>query len=412
MPDHIELRRRLYYAVLNVPKDLQDKFGKRHVKSTGTSDRIKAKVTAAVLVGQWKLEFEEVKGTSNPALRKALEYRREFEKARTEEERDIYSGIISDEAESIYVTTDSYEKATLFSDLALGSKTLAEPYFKQWKAQLTVTPRTVEQYSKDALLFIQKFTLIEDVTKTAVSKWLDSLSDNGTSKDSQKRIIKGCRSFWRYVLRYDIKGAVEDPFFKVITHDKAKKKPSREVFEPQEIVELWQMANIRADSTLADLITIGAFTGARIEELCSIKVNEVTSESIKISNSKTPAGIRSIPIHSQLRSLIKRLKDTSSDGYLLSGLTFDRYKDRSGAMSKRFGTLKTKAGHGKSKVFHCLRHTLVTNLINLNVSELIVQDIVGHEKKGVTGGVYLKGINHDVKLEALNKISYPFPDLT
>ena len=412
MPDHIELRRRLYYAVLTVPKDLQDKFGKRHVKSTGTSDRIKAKATAAVLVGQWKLEFEEVRGTSNPTLRKALEYRREYEKARSDEERDIYSLIISEEAESIFDTTASHDKATLFSDLAHGSKTLSEPYFKQWKDQLSVTPRTVEQYSKDALLFIQKFPLIEDVSKSLVSKWLDSLGHNGTTKDSQKRIVKGCRSFWRYVLRYDIKGAVEDPFFKVITHDKGKKKPSREIFEPQEILELWQLAKNRADSTLADLIALGAYTGARIEELCSIKVNEVNNEFIKINDSKTPAGIRSIPIHFNLRSLIKRLKDSSKDGYLLSGLTFDRYKDRSGAMSKRFGILKTKAGHGRSKVFHCLRHTLITNLINLGVSELVAQDIVGHEKKGVTGGVYLKGINHDVKLEALNKISYPFPDLT
>lgn len=154
-----------------------------------------------------------------------------------------------------------------------------------------------------------------------------------------------------------------------------------------------------------------AYTGEKIEELCTIKVNEVIEDAIKINDSKTPAGIRSIPIHSHLRPVIARLKDTSTDGYLLPGLTLDRFEDRSGAMSKRFGNLKTKAGHGRTKVFHCLRHTLITAMINAGVNEFVVQDIVGHEKKGVTGKNYVKTIKHEVKLEAIERVSYPFPEL-
>lgn len=411
MADYLELRRQLYYAVLTVPKSLQGELGLRFVQSTGTGDRRLAKDIAAQLVSNWKVQIEQARGRDTSTLSKAIQWRRELEKAKSEDLKETITSLITDEAERLHDTTGSVDTAVQFVQVATGAKTLAEPYLSQWKTQLTLTPRTVEQYSKDALLFVQRFPFIEDVSKPKVSLWLDTLAAQGVSKDSQKRIIKGCRSFWKFVYRYGIKGMPEDPFHKVITTDKTKKKRPRETFEPQEIVTLWQMAKDRSDALLADLIAMGAYTGARIEELCNIKVNEVIEDAIKINDSKTPAGIRSIPIHSHLRPVIARLKDTSTDGYLLPGLTLDRFEDRSGAMSKRFGNLKTKAGHGRTKVFHCLRHTLITAMINAGVNEFVVQDIVGHEKKGVTGKNYVKTIKHEVKLEAIERVSYPFPEL-
>ena len=88
---------------------------------------------------------------------------------------------------------------------------------------------------------------------------------------------------------------------------------------------------------------MGSYTGAKIEELCTIKVSDVTEDTIKINDSKASA----IPIHHHIRPVIERLKSNSTDGYLMSGLTFDKYMDRSGAMCKRFGKLKTSAGLGQ-----------------------------------------------------------------
>lgn len=52
-----------------------------------------------------------------------------------------------------------------------------------------------------------------------------------------------------------------------------------------------------------------------------------------------------------------------------------------------------------------------TTMVNAGVSEFVIHDIVGHEKKGVTGQSYIKTIKHEVKLEAIERMSYPFPDL-
>ena len=50
------------------------------------------------------------------------------------------------------------------------------------------------------------------------------------------------------------------------------------------------------------------------------------------------------PLHPMLRPMVASLKSRSKDGYLLSGLTFNKYGDRSNAVGKRFGTMKDRLG--------------------------------------------------------------------
>ena len=87
---------------------------------------------------------------------------------------------------------------------------------------------------------------------------------------------------------------------------------------------------------LYDLIKIGIFTGARIEEICSVKIADIAAESFTIRYSKTPSGNRQVPIYDQLKGLIKENKNTSQDSYLLSGLSEDKDGKRSGDIGKRF----------------------------------------------------------------------------
>lgn len=411
MADYLEKRRQLYYAVLTVPKSLQAELGLRFVKSTGTGDRRKAAIIASQLVAGWKLQIEQAKGNDTGFLADAIQYREDIEKAQDAEYREALEHVLIDHAERIE-QTHGLPKAKQFVDVSLGIQTPHSLYYDNWKSQLTISPRSIEQYSKDVQLFIEQFPVIEDVNRKDVSLWLDGLSAKGMTKSIQKRIIKGCRNYWHYLSRYNIKGMVEDPFHKVILADKGKKKAPRETFEPNEIVELWNMAKDKQDYVLADLIALGAYTGARIEELCSLMVKDVSDDVFNIIDSKTSAGVRAVPIHSHIKAVVNRLRDNSKDGYLLPNLPFDKFGKRSSTMTTAFSKLKIKAGHSPLKVFHSLRHTMVTALVNAGVLEFHIADIVGHEKRGVTGNVYAKAISIETKREAIEKVSYPFPELT
>lgn len=183
-------------------------------------------------------------------------------------------------------------------------------------------------------------------------------------------------------------------------------------------MKLWEAARKRKvgsaknapfDTQLADLIMMGAYTGARIEELCSIKTSDVTKHSFRITKSKTTSGIREVPIHPAIGNLVKELVDASKDGYLLSGLTFNKYDDRSNAIGKRFGRLKKALGYSNLYTFHSFRSTVITLLENEGISENLAADIVGHKKPRITYGLYSGGASLAVKKEALELISYPFP---
>ena len=161
-----------------------------------------------------------------------------------------------------------------------------------------------------------------------------------------------------------------------------------------------------SDPVLLDLTTLGAYTGCRIEELCSLKLKSVTDDRIEIEDAKTEAGWRTIPIHSHIRQLVARLRDTSTDDYLLSGLTFNKYGDRSNAISKRFGRLKSKSGYGSDFVFHSFRKGVATQLETSGVPENITARLLGHDLNTMSYGLYSGGVSFEVLSEAIEHLSW------
>jgi integrase len=180
-------------------------------------------------------------------------------------------------------------------------------------------------------------------------------------------------------------------------------------FTASDVERLYTEAIIHKDWTLGQLMLIGAYTGARIEEICSLKQEHINlnEKSFKITDSKTEAGVRIIPIHQSLMPVIKELMRTSEE-YIIANLTKSKFDDRSNAIGKRFGRLKTKLGYSKRHVFHSIRKTFTTQLENAGVNENVTADIIGHEKPRMTYGLYSGGTNLEVKRDAVDKISFNF----
>jgi integrase len=153
------------------------------------------------------------------------------------------------------------------------------------------------------------------------------------------------------------------------------------------------------------------WTGCRIEELCSLKCSEVSGESFVVAEAKSAAGNRTVPIHSRLKPLLTYLSSTSSDGYVLSGLSFNKFGNRSNAIGKRFGRLKSALGFGPQYVFHSIRKTVATKLENALVPESVSADILGHDKPTMTYGIYSGGTSLAVRIKAIEKLTYPISEM-
>ena len=137
-----------------------------------------------------------------------------------------------------------------------------------------------------------------------------------------------------------------------------------------------------------------------------MKVADIAEKSFKIRDSKTPSVNREVPIHDRLQDLIKQLKNSSQDSYLLSGLLEDKDGKRSEAIGKRFVRLKNQLGFERRYVFHSFRKTVMTLLEQSGISENLAADIVGHEKPRITYGLYSGGSSLEPKLNAIKKINY------
>jgi integrase len=408
---HIERRANLWYAVLTIPIKAREHLGKaKFVKSLGTADKREAQRLAPPLVAKWKSQIRQAGGEVGAIADEAQRWKDALSQATGHERETLESVLLADTEKK--EAEDGYQAAKTFYGLATGVITLTSSHFEDWKAQLDLEPKTIDQMVKDARLLISRFGTLEEITKRSAKTWMDELGTQGKTLSSLNRIIFACRNYWRHLRTIEAVPPDSDPFFKVLAISKTAKNNatgSWVPFEASEVATLWKAAVARKDQPLADLIALAAYSGSRIEELCSLKVGAVNGESFKIIDAKTAAGIREVPIHSELKPLIERLKKASTDGYLISGLALSKYGDRSNAIGKRFGRLKSSLGFSPQHVFHSIRKTLTTQLENAGISENLAADIVGHEKPRITYGLYSGGATLAAKKEAIEKVRYPFP---
>lgn len=412
MAKYLEQRRRGWYAVLDVPAKLKNHFGKKRlVKTLETDSRSEAERKVLPVIARWKAEFEAAKsGTSIPLEQLALEWANDLKNARDPDIRDIGYDLIEEKANKLAKLNPT--SAATFRLIALGEAVPLNDHVDPWLLRVDNVGKTIDMKRSDVQHFLQTFKVEQQVTKRAVQKWADALiKDAGLSPPTARRHISSCRGFWSYLQRAGIIDRDDDPFHDAVSRasqkNKAKPDSKRRPFRPDELGQLYREASRANDPQLQKLIWMAIWTGCRIEELCSLKVSDVSEDFFQVMDAKTGAGNRLVPTHSRLRPLLEQLCRSSTDGFVLSGLTFNKYGDRSNAIGKRFGRLKSKLGMGPTLVFHSIRKTVATQLENAGVPESVSADILGHEKKTMTYGLYSGGTDLKIMKAAVEKLSYP-----
>lgn len=155
-------------------------------------------------------------------------------------------------------------------------------------------------------------------------------------------------------------------------------------------------------SALPWLILVGAYSGMRLNEICTLDVEDVKKNGdvwyFDITDAKTKAGVRCVPLHSRilkagLLDYLKRIKK----GQLFPGLKPGGPDNKlSWYASKRFTELRRGLGiedvselTGRDQVdFHSLRRSAVTALKQARIPEHEAAEVLGQDHPQVTFGVY------------------------
>ena len=425
--NHAIKRHNTWFAVLTIPAELRPFIGKaRFSQSTQTRSSTEAAPRVALLVALWKAQIEKARGSlPDPKATFWEGLRHDLIDAKNRGD-EATEGAIFDIAEQMArKLPDPEEGSRLFKFATDQAGTLLAPLVTDWKASLRVSQKTIDQQHRDVVRMAEHFVSIEALQPQKVKAWTDKLITEGATTVTLARVMIGCRSFWHYLqdsgtLPVD----APDPFigsFRLAKKTAKRNTVDRKAFTAKELAQVHQAALRQGkatnatpgrlsaeggDITLSRLIALGAYTGARIEELCSLTIEHCARGVFTITDSKTDAGVRQVPIHPALTAMVAAMKKESTDDYLVPSTAEGKYGTRSDPFSKRFGRLKESMGFGPGHVFHSIRKTVATMLEQAGVAEGTAADILGHEKKTLSYGLYSSGTSMKQKLEALSKVAY------
>ncbi|KGD66730.1 phage integrase family protein [Alcanivorax nanhaiticus] len=251
-----------------------------------------------------------------------------------------------------------------------------------------------------------------ELNHEGVETYLDTL--DCATKTKKQHLFAG-NSFWKWAIKKDktFKQQHQEQANPFENHDfeevRGVRKKERKAFTVADIQRLHESAQaLPRRQALADLIVLGAYTGARIEELCQLKTGDIVTEDgvqcLFIRDGKTRNAERVVPVHKDLKSLLKRLAKEAEGEFLLPASGKNKYGKRSDSLSKQFGRLKKSLGYGEEHVFHSLRKSFITLLQNNDMPGLTIASIVGHETGTITFDVYSAGPNAKQKLKAISTL--------
>ena len=412
MPKFLLKQRQGWYAVLEIPKALRKHFGKVRFKQSLETDSLSiANSRVLPVIAEWKQQVAIAKGleigSNDEFLANLQSVRHQTQQLKAKGIPDHEIVMAQEEvamSEALGPNNDYGGDYTLYDTVSVahGSAILLREHVDDFLASRDVAPKTADMQRRDLMLFVKQFHYAHDATKAKVRQWVNVAlgTEQGLSLATRRRMISPASVYWDYL--ENNKGLnLPSPFVKVLPpKPKRRTKASIQAMRKSFRVDDYQKLISACDNdTLKDLITLGAYTGCRIDELCALKIETVFNDKIEITDAKTEAGWRTVPIHPHITQTVTRLVDMSEDGYLLSGLSFNKYGNRSNAIGKRFGRLKKRLGYGTDYVFHSLRKGFATQLENANVPVTVVARLMGHEVEGQTFGNYSDGL----ALEGLKK---------
>ena len=375
---YLILRHSTWVAYHEISPQYRGMLGRaRFVRTTGESDHARAKIKAAEFEIEWRNKIEEIKGKSAVSINKISNigmFSNDFGK---------------DLSDTIYKT--------------LGGM---DCYIDDWvKTLINDTPKTVHMKKATVRKFCAEFRDIGSVRKKSVQEWINSQIEAKVSVATIRRSLSEVRGYWSYLQSLEHVEPENNPLDK-LSLPKVGDENARKAFAPEAIVGLISAAEADGDTVLADMIRIAAFTGARIEEIAILRAQDVTDEEVIIHGTKTASATRKMPIHADLSPTLKRLKSGGAGDWLFPGLSESKFGDRSNAVGKRFGRLKTDIGFGPELTFHSIRKTWGTMLWSAGVQRELISQMIGHATGHITTDVYARDPDFETKKLAIALIAY------
>jgi integrase len=181
-------------------------------------------------------------------------------------------------------------------------------------------------------------------------------------------------------------------------------------WEPEELERLLNPGPKRTD--LREVMLVAMFSGMRLDEIAGLTWGQLRRvegvDIFDITDAKTPAGERQVPVHPKLSWLCAKTRGVATDRVWPAFNPEGPGKKAGADAGKEFTRFKQALGFmDRTRAFHSFRKNAVAQWEAASVPETEVAQIVGHEKKGITFGVYGRGVSLKRRAEIVGMLHYP-----
>lgn len=220
---------------------------------------------------------------------------------------------------------------------------------------------------------------IEDLRYADYQRVIDDMRRHGLSYSSVKKVRSLISLLLKYADKIELATTNYAPLLSI-----GRNRPVRphHTFSRQKINCLWKSV----DSPGVDTVLILLYTGMRCGEMLQLQKADVhlRQRYIRITRSKTAAGIRIIPIHHRIAPLIEARMKSPGDALIC---------DDTGRLYNygRYFTIWRTVMHlirADGHTTHDCRHTVATLLDNADANEAAKRRILGHSGGDITERVY------------------------
>lgn len=421
---YLKKRGHTWSVSVTIPRKLRAAAGKKEfVRALGTRDLKEANRLKHSWIAEFKRRIARLEQSEDDpdrqVIESALRFRDLLERHRHTHHQSPSQGEISEHDELLSVMLDRAQEiaeedpalAERFHAAATGRATFIGDLWAQWLNEIICAPKTKAQHTqaiREFLAWSGARATIEETDRRKAGLYIKQLLGRGLARRTVGRIVSSLSALWIW---FGKRGFTEkeNPWLGHGLKAKGQAHVRHSLTDEQIIRLLEHRGTPKWHEKLQVLMRLALLTGARIEELCSLKASNTECREdgwwITIEKGKTDAARREVPVHPLGVALVEGLLSRGGE-YLIDGLTVGPFGDRSHYASKAYGRFRKAAGVGETgNDFHALRNTVIAAFEAAEVPESTVKLLVGHKRASMTYGLYSRGERVNLR-PAMERLRY------
>lgn len=292
-------------------------------------------------------------------------------------------GYYATKEEALKALTDYHDNQTYNVDYK--NITFAE-LWKEWQEAKEVQglkESTIKGYKFSYKLIPDhiKDSKFVNLTYNNLQNMINSLLEAKKGYQTVRKVKNSISQLYKYAMKNEIVGKNNAELLDI---GKSPKKGQALIFSDEQISTLWDLTVCqKSEQTLltVEIMLMLIFNGCRISEFLNLKVEDIYLDEnyFFISDSKTEAGIRKVPIHRNLKNVYSKIVGTRTSGYFLLNpstgkkFTYGNFRD------SYFDQVIDRLSWDKNLTPHNCRKTCISLLTRAGVQPTYIKLIVGHE---------------------------------